>query len=181
MKNYLFLFVMLSLIISCKNSNYHYSESESKAFLDEITKNAKASITDITEIKKLPTDLFGIITRYPLSKKNLDEYNKNKGTIVNKDDDISDFVTYTFKSYELISEKNVKLQFVDTGRAIYLQEHGLWDYDRVLCQNLGLELRVNDRFTKLKGYIDVEFEMPDGEKKEVKIPVDISVQDQISE
>ena len=169
------------MIISCQNSNYQYSEAESKEFLNEITKNAKASITDITEIKKLPTDLFGIITRYPLSKKSLDEFKRNKGTIVNKNDDISDFATYTFKNYELINEKNVKLKFVDNGRAIYLQEYGLWDYDKVLCQNLGIELKLNAHFTKLHGYMDIEFKMPDGEQKEVKIPVDISVYDKTLE
>lgn len=180
MKNYLFLFGILVLMSSCQNSNYHYSDSESKEFLNEITKHAKVSITDITEIKKRPTDLFGIITRYPLSKKNLDEFNQNNGTIVNKDDDISDFATYTFRKHELINEKNVKLELVDNGRAISLQKHGLWDYDKVLNQNLGIELKVNDQFTELKGYIDVEFKMPDGEKKEVRIPVNISVNDKIS-
>lgn len=181
MKNDLILFAVLALIMSCQNSNYHYSDSESKEFLNQITKNAKASITDITEIKKLPTDLFGIITRHPLSKKNVDEFNKNNGTIVNKNDDISDFATYDFKGYELINEKNVKLEFVDNGRAIYLQKYGLWDYDKILCQNLGIELQVNGKFTKLKGYLEIEFKMPDGEKKEVRIPVDISVNDKISE
>lgn len=181
MKNYLFLFAILPLMIACQNSNYPYSDSESKAFLNEITKNAKASITDITEIKKLPTDVFGIITRHPLSKKNLDEFNKNRGTIVNKDDDISDFATYTLKSYELINEKNVKLEFVDNGKATSLQKLSLWDYDQVTCQNLGIELKVNGQFTKLKGYIDIDFKMPDGENKETRIPVDISVNDKISE
>jgi hypothetical protein len=180
MKNYLYLFAVLVLMMSCQNSKYHYSESESKEFLNDITKNAKASITDITEVKKLPTDVFGIVSRYPLSKKNLEEFNKNRGTIISKDDDISDFVTYTFKSYELINEKNVKLGLVEDGKSTYLKEYGLWDYDKVLCQNVGIELQVNDKFTKLKGFIDIEFKMPDGEKKETKIPVDISINDEIS-
>lgn len=51
----------------------------------------------------------------------------------------------------------------------------------MLCQNLGIEIKLNDKFTKLKGYIDVEFEMPDGIKKRIKIPVDISITDKISE
>lgn len=177
MKNYLYLFAILPLMVSCQNSKYHYSESESKEFLNDITKNAKASITDITGIKKLPTDEFGIVSRYPLSKKNLEEFNKNSGTIISKDDDISDFASYTFKDYELINEKNVKLKFVEEGKATYLKEYGLWDHDKVLCQNVGIELQLNDKFTKLKGFIDIEFKMPDGEKRETKIPVDISVTD----
>ncbi|WP_025142589.1 hypothetical protein [Pedobacter jeongneungensis] len=181
MKNYLLLVIILTLLCSCQHSNYPYTEVESKAFLNDITKNARASITDLTEVKKQPADLFGIITRYPLSKKNQDEFNKNKGTIVAKDDDISDFATYTFKSYELTNEKNEKLKFIDNGRAVYLQKLALWDYDKVLSQNLGIEIKLNHKFNTLKGYIDMEFEMPDGTKKETKIPVDISVMDKIPE
>lgn len=181
MKYYLLLIMILPFLNSCQHSDYPYSVAESEGFLKEITKNVKVSITDITEIEKQPADLFGIITRYPLPKKIVDEYNKNNGTIVNKDDDISDFATYTFKSYELVNEKNVKLKFAENGRAIYLQEYGLWEYDKILCQNLGIEISLKGKFVKLKGFIDIEFEMPDGTKKETKIPVDISVNDKIPE
>ena len=179
MKNYLLLLAIIPLMGACQNSNYPYSKAESQTFLNDITKNAKSSITDITEIKKQPTDLFGIVSRYPLSKKKLDEYHKNSGNVINKDDDIGDFATFTFKSYELINEKNKKLEFVDHGKAAYLQEYGLWEYDNVVCQNVGVELKVNDKFEKLTGFIDVEFKMPDGITKELKIPVNISITDKI--
>jgi len=175
-------------MISCQNSdkpNYKYSEKETEQFLNEITKNAKASITDITEIKKQPTHEFGIITRYSLSPKQLEEYNKNNGTIVNKEDDISNFATYTFKNYELINEKNEKLQFVDNGRDVYLQELPLWEYDNILCQNLGIGIQLNKKFEKLKGYIIIEFEMPGNLfgkiNHEVKIPVNISIYDKVAQ
>lgn len=177
----LFLIAISYTLTSCVNSNYRYSDAESMEFLNVIAKHAKASITDITEIKKQPTDLFGIVTRYPLSKKKLEEYHKNDGTIVNTDDDISDFATYTLKSYELINEKNKQLSFVDDGRAIYLQEYGLWEYDKILYQNVGISFKLNDKFSVLKGYVNIEFEMPHGEKKETRIPVNISINDQISE
>ncbi|EDM37664.1 hypothetical protein PBAL39_14604 [Pedobacter sp. BAL39] len=180
-KNYLLQIAILSMITSCVNSNYRYSDLESTEFLNQITKHAKASITDITEVKKQPTDLFGIITRYPLPKNKLEEYHKNHGTIVNTDDDISDFATYTLKSYELINEHNEKLNFVDDGRAIYLEEYGLWEYDKILYQNLGISFKLNGKFSTLRGYINMEFEMPHGEKKEIRIPVNISINDRISE
>jgi hypothetical protein len=177
----LLLLTILPFIVSCQNSNYKYSEDDTKQFLNEITKNAKVSITDITEIEKKPTDEFGIITKYPLSKKELVEYHKNEGTLINKDDDISDFTTYTFKNYELINEKNEKLIFVDKGRAVYLQEYALWEYNKILCQNLGIEINLNQKFEKLRGYIDIEFKMPNGMNKEIKIPVNISINDKAPE
>jgi len=175
------LCIMASMTGCRQQANYKYSEKETEQFLNEITKNAKVGITDITEIKKQPTDKFGILTRCALSKKQLEEYNNNNHSIINKDDDISDFTTYVFKDYELVNEKNEKLQFVDKGRAVYLQEFGLWTYDNILCQNLGIDIDLDKKFEKLKGYIIIEFEMPKKKKKEVKIPVDISIYDRLDE
>ncbi|RZK57524.1 MAG: hypothetical protein EOO87_02685 [Pedobacter sp.] len=184
MKKLLILIAIIQLMISCngqQNPDYKYTHNETEQFLSEVIKNAKASITDITEIKKQATDEFGIITRYPLSKNRLEEYNKNNGIIANRDDDISDFATYAFLGYELVNEKGEQLKFVDTGRAIYLQEFGLWDYDNILYQNLGIGLKLNQKFEKLKGFITIEFQMPNGIKRETKIPVNISINDKISE
>lgn len=178
------LLMLLPIITSCGNvvqPNYNYTEQETKQFLNEITANAKASITDLTEINKQPANEFGIVTRYPLPENKLKEYNDNDGTMVNKEDDISDFASYVFKTYELTNENNEKLQFVDNGRAVYLQEYGLWEYDKVLCQNLGITLKLDRKFKTLKGFITIEFKMPKNLNKEVKIPVAISVEDKISE
>ncbi|SOD13331.1 hypothetical protein [Pedobacter xixiisoli] len=178
------LLMLLPIITSCGNGDqpdYNYTEEETKQFLNEITANAKASITDLTEINKQPANEFGIVTRYPLPENRLKEYNDNDGTMVNKDDDISDFASYVFKTYELTNENNEKLQFVDNGRAVYLQEYGLWEYDKVLCQNLGITLKLDGKFKTLKGFITIEFKMPKNLNKEVKIPVAISVEDKISE
>jgi hypothetical protein len=75
----------------------------------------------------------------------------------------------------LFNEKNEKLQFADNGQAIYLQEMNLWEYDKVLFQNLGIEVKLNKPFEKLKGSITMEFEMPGNIKRMVKIPVNISI------
>ena len=182
MKKILALFTIIPFMLSCNgqdNPNYKYSKEETETFLNEISKNAKASITDLTEINRKPADEFGIITRYPLSKKNTEEYITNRGTVVNKDDDISDFATYTFKNYELINEKNEKLKFVDKGKAIYLQEYGLWDYHKIVYQNLGIAIDLNKKFEKLKGFISIEFKMPNGTSKEIKIPINISIYDKV--
>lgn len=177
----LLLVTIIPFMLSCQfNSKYNYSEIETKQFLDDITRNAKVVITDITEIKKEPTDELLIFTRYPLSKIQLEEYNR-ESHLINRDDDISDFATYRFLSYELINENGEKLEFIDNKRAIYLQETSLWEYDNVLFQKLVIEVKLNKKFQRLNGHISIEFEMPHKIKKEVKIPVDISIYDTITD
>ena len=183
MKNLFLLLTILSFMTSCNrnNPNYKYSDEETEQFLTEITKNAKVSITDITEIKKQPTDEFGVITRHPLAKKELDEYTKNRGTIVVKDDNIYDFATYNLKDYELKNEKNDLLKFIDSGRSKNLQALPLGEYGKILYRNLGIVFKLNQKFEKLNGFITIEFEMPNGMKKETKIPVNITINDKVAE
>lgn len=177
-----YLFILFTFLYSCKHnsSNYKYSEIEARNFLDNITSNSKVMITDLTEIDRQPTNKFLIYTRYPLSEKQLEEYNKQQ-SLINNGDDISDFTTYTFKNYELVNERNEKLQFVDNERAVYLQKFGIWEYNNVLYQNLGIGVALNKNYEKLTGYIVIDFEMPSNITKEVKIPVNISIYDTISE
>lgn len=175
----------MALMFGCQNttkSKYNYSKEETEQFLNEITKNSKVIITDITKIEKQPINQFLIYTRYSLSEKQLEKIENND---INKDDDISDFASYVFKDYELVNEKNEKLQFVDNGRAVYLQEFGQWIYNNILCQNLGIKIDLDKKFEKLKGHIIIEFEMPGNlfskMKKEVRVPVNISIFDNLEE
>lgn len=182
MKYLLLLLATLPFMISCNlknNPDYKYSDEETEQFLTEITKNTKASITDITEIKKQPTDEFGIITRHPLAKEELDEYKKNRGAIIVKADNIYDFATYILKDFELKNEKDEKLQFVDNGRSKNLQGLALGEYNKVLYRNLGILFKLNKKFEKLNGFITIEFKMPNGMEKEIKIPVKITINDKV--
>ncbi|RQO74343.1 hypothetical protein DBR43_02805 [Pedobacter sp. KBW06] len=184
MKNLFVLLAIFPFMVSCNGQNdpnYKYSDQETEQFLNEITKNAKVSITDITEIKKQPTDEFGIITRCPLSKKEVDEYHKNHGTIVVKDDNIYDFASYILKDFELTNENNEKLQFIDNGRSKNLQGLPLGEYEKILYQNLGVVFKLNKKFEKLNGFIKIGFKMPNGMEKEIKIPVNITINDKIPE
>lgn len=183
-KNLLLLLSIFPIIVSCNqqnNPNYKYSDKETEQFLNEIAKNAKVSITDITEIKRQATDEFGIITRHPLTNEELDEYNKNNGTIVVKDDNIYDFASYVLKDYELRNERNDKLQFVENNRSKNLQGLPLGEYNKVLYRNLGIMLKLDKKFEKLSGWITIGFEMPNGMKKEIKIPVNITINDEVPE
>lgn len=183
MKKLLILFVIAELMISCnrQNSNYKYSDAETEQFLYEVIKNAKASITDITEIDRKPADKFGIITRHTLSKIEVDEYNNNNGTIVNKEDNIYDFAVYKVKDYELKNEKNELLKFVDTGNSKTLNGLPLGEHNNVLYRNLGILFNLDKKFEKLNGFINIGFEMPNGMKKDVKIPINISINDSVVE
>lgn len=177
----LLLLAILPLMVSCQNSNYKYSDTETEQFLNEITKNAKVTIGDFTEFKKQPTTDLYILTRYPLSKKSVDEYNKNSQTLKNKDNDIYNFTTYTFKDYKLTKENGENLQFVDKGRAVYLQGNSLWEYENVLYENLSIEISLNKKYEKLNGYVTIEFIMPNDMKREIKLPVNITIYDKIPE
>lgn len=147
MKKLLILFVIAQLMISCnrQNSNYKYSDAETEQFLNEVIKNAKASITDITEIDRKPTDKFGIITKYQLHKTEVEEYNRNGGIIVNKEDNIEDFLIYQIKKYELKNEKNETVDLVYDGKSKSLQSLPLGEYDNVLYKNLGVLFTVRKK------------------------------------
>lgn len=103
-----FLIALLPIFMACQqsNKNHKISEKEANRFINIISTNAKITIDDVTESKKLPTKNFVITTRYPLSKEKLNEYNKNGGTISNDDNDISDFASYKIINYNLTNEKN---------------------------------------------------------------------------
>jgi hypothetical protein len=189
MKKLIYSIIIMPLLLSCTGTSSpkcNYSEKDKEQFLDDIVKNIEVSIDGWTEYTKaLTTDKLLIVSRYPLPQNKLKEYNENKGTIINRDDDIADFATYKFKDYELINENNENLQFVDNGRAVYLRECTLWDYDNVLCQNVIIDTELNKQYAKLKGYIVMEFEMQKkfiGKiKKEVKISVNITLNDTVPE
>ena len=175
--------MILPIVTSCQSdgkSSFPYTKEETRQFLNDITKNAVVNITDLTERNKQPTNEFEIVTHYPLSAAKLQELEANDGILKNKNDDISDFASYTFKAYQLTNESSEQLKFVDNGRAIYLQEYGLWEYNKVMSQNLGISIKLDGKFKTLKGSIIIEFEMSNQLKKEVKIPVAISVEDKLA-
>ena len=77
-------------------------------FLENISKNMKVVIDDVTESQRTPTDKFLITTRYALSSEKVSEYKKNSGTLKNDDNDIEDSAQYIIKLYELENENSEK-------------------------------------------------------------------------
>jgi hypothetical protein len=161
-------------------SNKKYSEKEKNDFLNTIAKNTVVCIDDFTEIKKQPTTDLLIYTRYPLSEKKINEYNK-VGVLKNSDDDISDLGSYEITDYKLVNEKGEELKFVENGRMNYLQETSLGEFNGILNQRLIIRLNVNVVYSTLKGYIKIEFEIPNNLKRKVEIPINISINDKSPE
>lgn len=173
------LFLVIPILFACQSNspaNYPYSEKETKEFLDQISSNIMVLNSDLTLIHKKPAHELDILTYYPLPRSKVEEYNKN-GHIVNKMDDIADFATYEIKDYELINEKNEKLQLLEDISAPSLQDFSLWTYNDVLCGQLGIYVKLHKNFETLKGHVTVLLAMPGNQTRNVKLPVNISITD----
>jgi hypothetical protein len=175
----LFLPIFILFLHSCKQDNFKYTRIETEQYLNDISKNIKAEINFITESEKQPSDSFLIVTRFPLSEKKLLEFSK-KGYLKNSFEDLPNYTSVKFKSYELRNEKNNEVKLVDNQTGYILQKFNLWKYDDVLSQNLGIDIKLDQKFEKLNGFISIEFEMPNGMKKEVKSRVNISIFDVVT-
>jgi len=57
----------------------------------------------------------------------------------------------------------------------------MWAYNNIICQNLGISIKLNQKFEKLHGFMLIEFEMPNRMRKEIKIPVSLSINDKAIE
>ncbi|RZL66204.1 MAG: hypothetical protein EOP81_01330 [Variovorax sp.] len=141
--------------------------------------------SDSTLARKKPAREFDLLTYYPLPKAKVDEYKRN-GHIANQNnnnDDIADFVTYKVKNHELLNEKQEKLQLTEDSGDYSLQDFSLWTYDKVLCSQRGIYIKLDKPFERVKGHITLVFEMPGnstGETRitrEVRVPIDLSITD----
>lgn len=150
-----------------------------KTFLETITKNVVVCIDDVTEIKKQPTKEFLIYTHYSLSPSLVSEYKKSD-VLKNSSDDIHDLASFEIKNYELLNEKGQKLELKYEG-ITDLQGTSLGEFNGELSQRLIIHQFLDQNYSELKGFINVIFKMPNDMKKEVKIPVQISINDKAPE
>jgi hypothetical protein len=169
------IFAILSIACTSNPSN-KYSKEQKNALLDTLANNMYVSIDDITSIHRTPSNKFILLTRSLLDSVKTAQYKEKKSSI-NQDDDIEDFVTYEIIEYHLINEKNQSLVFVEYGRDNYLQEASLSGEDERLYQNMFSLKELNGTFEQLKGNIKIRLEMPTNLKREIEIPVNISIND----
>lgn len=156
---------------------FPHSADEARALLAHLGAHVQVINADLTLARKKPAKEFDLLTYYPLPKAKLDEYKRN-GHIVNRNDDIAEFVTYKVKDYELINEKNEKLLMKDSSGASSLQDFALWTYDNVLSSQRGVQVKLDKTFERVKGHITLVFEMPGNLTRETRVPVDLSITDQ---
>lgn len=103
------------------------------------------------------------------------EYNENDGTMQNNENTIIDFTKYSIKDYKFINENNEFLFIEEENEEMFLSTYSLWEYNNILCQNVGATLKLNKKYERLNGYIIIEFRISEKIKKEVEIKVDISI------
>lgn len=180
MKNIILSLLLPALLASCKNSTYNYSDKETQVFLDEITKNIQLEVGYMDPLDELGVTNILLLTRYPLSDKQYHEFN-TIGYIKENNEDIADSVSCRLKLYELINQDNekVELVFINDNILTNLQKYALIHDASFIYQDLGLDLTVNKPFEELNGYIIIEFVMPNNITREVKIPVNISLLEQL--
>ncbi|MGJ7542830.1 hypothetical protein [Variovorax sp. LT1R16] len=152
-----------------------YSAEEARTLLASLGAHVMVINSDLTLRKKQPAKEFDLLAYYPLSKDKVDEY-KRSGQLKKKRDDIANFATYRIKNYQLTNEKNETLQLegVDSGP---LENFPLWTYDNVLCGQLGLYVKLDKRFERLKGHMTLVLEVPGGIAHETRVPIDLSITD----
>ena len=156
---------------------FPYSAEEARTLLTQLSTHVMVINADMTLIRKKPASEFDLLTYYPLPKAKVNEYKRN-GHIANKNDDIADFATYRVKDYELVNEKNEKLRLKDDqSEADSLQNFSLWTYDNVLSGQLGVYVKLDKTFERVKGHITLVLEMPGKITREVRVPVDLSIAD----
>jgi len=181
---YLIVLSTALLALSCQqatNSNpAKISTTAQQAVLDTLSKNMKATITDLSEAKRLPTNKFLLKSYYPLSAQELEGLQiaeQQEGSFAS---DVADQIRCRLLSADLKNEKNeeVKLEDVELN-PLYLQRFGLWDYHNMLCQNVGISMATTSAFSTLKGSIGLELHWGEQAKKQIDISVAISIEDNL--
>ncbi len=181
---YLIVLSTVLLSLSCQqatNSNpAKISMTAQQAVLDTLGKNMKASITDLSEAKRLPTNNLLLKSYYPLSAQELEGLQiaeQQEGSFAS---DIADQIRCRLLSADLKNEKNEEVILEDVElNPLYLQRFGLWDYHHMLCQNVGISLATASAFSTLKGAISLELQWGERAKKQIDIPVAISIEDNL--
>jgi len=179
MKKLMLLLVLaISLVAQAQAApRYPYSAEESRALLAQLGDHVMVINSDLTLRKKQPAKEFDLLAYYPLSKDKVDEY-KRSGQLREKNDDIAKFVSYRIKDYQLSNEKNEGLKLVAGTDSGPMENFALWTYDDVLSGQLGVYVKLDKAFERVKGHMTLVLELPGKVTREVQIPVELSVKDE---
>lgn len=167
----------VSLAFQAHGATGHpYSADEARTWLASLGAHVMVINADLTLRQKQPAKAFDLLAYYPLSADKADEY-KRTGQLVKKKDDIANLVTYRITNYRLTNEKNETLQLEEDMDSGPLQNFPLWTYDKVLCGQLGVYVKLDKPFERVKGHMTLVWEVPGGMAHETRVPVDLSITD----
>lgn len=144
--------------------------------LNEVVINIHARIDDITLKQRQPTEKLLILTKILLDKDRTKEYNE-KLSLKNKKDDIEDFITYKIGNYILKNEKDQVINIVENIPSNRLGETSLTRDGDKIYQDLYINIGLDNKYEKLFGKINIEFEIDKNIKKTVEIPIVITIND----
>ena len=175
------LILLLVLAISLATQahaapRYPYSAQESRALLAQLAVHVMVINSDLTLRKKQPAKEFDLLAYYPLSKDKVEEY-KRTGQLREKKDDIANFVTYKITDYQLSNEKNESVKLVEDTDSGPMESFALWTYDDILSGQLGVYVKLDKAFERVKGHMTLVLELPGKVTREVRVPVELSVKD----
>jgi len=178
---FLILFVAFSLS-SCHSDSNQTSQTMSvkdqESVLEALSQHMQARITDLTKSQKTPTDQLLLKSYYPLSPQELKAIEVASQREGSFSTNVADKVSCALLRADLQNERGEKVSLADTAdNTLYFQRFGMREYDKNLCQQVGIYIRTNKPFSVLKGAILLQLRFGTEPKKLIDIPVKISIKD----
>ena len=182
---FLIFFIIFSLS-SCHSVTNEPSQTMSvkdqDAVLVALSQHMQASITDLTKSQRTPTDQLLLKSYYPLSSKELKAIEVASHLEGSFSSDVADKLSCALLRADLQNESGEKVSLADTvDNPLYFQRFGLREYDKKLCQQVGIYIRTNKSFSALKGTILLQVSFGTEPKKLIDIPVNISTKDNLKQ
>ena len=186
MDRLLFIFFIAFSLSSCHRVSNQTSQTMSvkdqEAVLEALSQHMQASITDLTKSQKTPTDQLLLKSYYPLSSQELKAIEVASQLEGSFSTDVADKVSCALIRADLQNELGEKVSLADTvDNPLYFQRFGLREYDKKLCQEVGIYIRTNKPFSVLKGAILLRVSFGTEPKKLIDIPVKISIKDNLNQ
>ena len=158
------------------------SLKDQEAVLEALSQHMQASITDLTKSQRTSTDQLLLKSYYPLSSQELKAIEVASQWEGSFSTDVADKVSCALLRADLQNERGEKVSLADTvDNPLYFQRFGLREYDKKLCQKVGIYIRTDQPFSVLKGAILLRVSFGTEPKKLIDIPVKISIENSLNQ
>lgn len=177
-----FLIITISILSACQHKSVstesEWTKVDQGALLQTLGQNMLASITDITESQRKPTNEFVLTTHYPLSDQEIEALQSIEGKEGSFGTGLVDGIKCAVTNISLHNETGAEMVLADTIQyPIYLQRFGMWNHEDKLSQNLGIPIRLNSQFSSLKGNMSLKLQFGEDTEELIQIPVEINISD----